>query len=194
MKKIIVLAALVMSGFGYQNAHAQDTTETLKDNDGPNFSKLDVSPMDAALFRGENNEPMARVLYSRPQTRDREIFGKLVPYGEVWRTGANEATELTLYTDMTVGGKRIKKGTYTLFTIPKEKEWTIILNNSTNIWGAYDYHVEQDVARITVPVRKAPNRIDALSMGFQPIENGAELQIGWDDSYVEVPFKVAGAK
>ncbi|NJW55536.1 DUF2911 domain-containing protein, partial [Salinimicrobium oceani] len=112
-----------------------------------NFSKLDVSPMDVVLFRGENNEPLARVLYSRPQTRDREIFGKLVPYGEVWRTGANEATEITLYNDLMVGDKTIKKGTYTLFTIPKEKEWTIVLNNSTNIWGAYDYHVEKDVAR-----------------------------------------------
>ena len=59
---------------------------------------------------------------------------------------------------MTVGGKRIKKGTYTLFTIPEQNKWTIILNNSTNIWGAYDYHVEQDVARITVPVKpQKPN-------------------------------------
>lgn len=169
--------------------YAQDTPETTKDNDGPNFSKLDVSPMDVVLFRGENNEPLARVLYSRPQTRDREIFGKLVPYGEVWRTGANEATEITLYNDLMVGDKTIKKGTYTLFTIPKEKEWTIILNNSTNIWGAYDYHVEKDVARITVPVRKSKTPIDALSMSFSPIENGANLFIGWDDRYVVVPFK-----
>lgn len=192
MKKFIVLGAMVLGSFGFQNVQAQDMTETLKDSDGPNFSKLDVSPMDVALFRGENNEPMARVLYSRPQTRDREIFGKLVPFGEVWRTGANEATEITLYNDMTVGGKEIKKGTYTLFTIPNEKEWTIILNNTTNIWGVYDYHVEQDIARITVPVRKAETRIDALSMGFQPIEDGAKLQIGWDDSFVEIPFKQAG--
>jgi hypothetical protein len=191
MKKFIIMGALIMSGLGFQSVYAQDTTETLKDNDGPNFSKLDVSPMDVVLFRGENNEPLAKVLYSRPQTRDREIFGNLVPYGKVWRTGANEATEITLYNDMTVGGKRIKKGTYTLFTIPQKDEWTIILNNSTNIWGAYDYHVEQDVARITVPVRQAKTPIDALSMGFTPIENGAKLQIGWDDSFVEVPFKRA---
>ena len=169
--------------------YAQDTTETLKDDDGPNFSKLDVSPMDVALFRGENNEPVARVLYSRPQTRDREIFGKLIPYGEVWRTGANEATEITLYQDLMVGDKRIKKGTYTLFTIPREKEWTIILNNSTNIWGAYDYHVEKDVARITVPVRKSPVPIEALSMSFAKSNDGATLFIGWDDRYVKVPFK-----
>jgi hypothetical protein len=188
MKKLLIVTALILGGLQLQ---AQDTTETLKDSDGPNFSKLDVSPLDVVLFRGENNEPLARVLYSRPQTRDREIFGKLVPYGEVWRTGANEATEITLYEDMMVGGKMIKKGTYTLFTIPQQNEWTVILNNSTNIWGAYDYHVEQDVARITVPVRQAKNRIEALSMSFTPIDNGAKLYIGWDDRYVEVPFKKA---
>ncbi|MCY2688384.1 DUF2911 domain-containing protein [Salinimicrobium sp. TH3] len=190
MKKILIMFAVLAGSLSTQ-LYAQDKTETLKDNDGPNFSKLDVSPMDVALFRGENNEPMARVLYSRPQTRDREVFGKLVPYGEVWRTGANEATEITLYQDLMVGGKTIKKGTYTLFTIPREKEWTIILNNSTNIWGAYDYHVEKDVARITVPVRKSPVHIDAFSMNFAKSNDGADLYIGWDDSYVKVPFKEA---
>lgn len=189
MKKIFIMCAVFTGTLFTPQLHAQNTPETTKDNDGPNFSKLDVSPMDVVLFRGENNEPLARVLYSRPQTRDREIFGKLVPYGEVWRTGANEATEITLYNDLMVGDKTIKKGTYTLFTIPKEKEWTIVLNNSTNIWGAYDYHVEKDVARITVPVRKSKTPIDALSMSFSPIENGANLFIGWDDRYVVVPFK-----
>lgn len=191
MKRLLLVIALFIGCLGTTQLQAQDKEkpETTKDNDGPNFSKLDVSPLDVILFRGENNEPLARVLYSRPQARDREIFGKLVPYGEVWRTGANEATEVTLYQDMTVQGTKIKKGTYTLFTIPKENEWTIILNNSTNIWGAYDYHVEKDVARITVPVKRAPSRIEALSMAFKEIPNGAMLQIGWDDRYVEVPFK-----
>lgn len=189
MKKIFIMCAVFAGSLFTPQLHAQKTPETTKDNDGPNFSKLDVSPMDVVLFRGENNEPLARVLYSRPQTRDREIFGKLVPYGEVWRTGANEATEITLYNDLMVGGKTIKKGTYTMFTIPQEKEWTIILNNSTNIWGAYDYHVEQDVARITVPVRTTKTPIEALSMSFSPSENGADLYIGWDNHYVVVPFK-----
>lgn len=191
MKRLLIVTALFIGCLGVPELQAQDKEkpETTKDNDGPNFSKLDVSPLDVILFRGENNEPLARVLYSRPQARDREIFGKLVPYGQVWRTGANEATEITLFQDMTVQGTKIKKGTYTLFTIPDRNEWTIILNNSTNIWGAYDYHVEKDVTRITVPVKKAPTRIEALSMAFKEIPNGAMLQIGWDDRYVEVPFK-----
>lgn len=189
MKKIFLMLAIFGGSLVAPNLYAQTTPETTKDNDGPNFSKLDVSPMDVVLFRGENNEPVARVLYSRPQTRDREVFGKLVPHGEVWRTGANEATEITLYQDLMVGDKTIKKGTYTMFTIPREKEWTIILNNSTNIWGAYDYHVEKDVARITVPVRKSPVPIEALSMSFAKSNGGVTLFIGWDDRYVQVPFK-----
>ncbi len=184
MKTYFVAIAFILCIFQSPQSLAQETGK-----EGPNFSKMDVSPMDVVLFRDKNKEPVARVLYSRPQKRDREVFGKLVPYGEVWRTGANEATEITFYQDMMVGGKRITKGTYSLFTIPREKEWTIILNNSTNIWGAYDYHMEQDVVRITVPVRKAPTSIEAFSMAFEPIENGAKLQMGWDDRYIEVPFK-----
>lgn len=189
-----MFVAAIIGCFGFSEIKAQTNgeemeSESITDNDGPNFSKMDVSPLDVVLFRGENEEPVARVLYSRPQMRDREVFGKLVPYGEIWRTGANEATEMTLYTDLMVGDKLIEAGTYTLYTIPEENEWTIILNKSTHIWGAYDYHMENDLARITVPVRESPVTIEALSMAFAPIENGMELQIGWADKYVEIPFK-----
>lgn len=182
MKKILIVASLFIGSLGITESFAQETGS-------PNFSKMDVSPLDVVLFRNENKEPVARVLYSRPQTQDREIFGALVPYGEVWRTGANEATEVTLYTDMTVGGKTVEAGTYTLYTIPEENEWTVILNKSTNIWGAYDYHVEDDLVRIKVPVRKSSSDIEALSMAFEPSEDGADLLIGWADRYVQVPFK-----
>lgn len=160
-----------------------------QDKDSPEFSKLDASPMDLVLFRDKNDTPVARVIYSRPQKREREVFGKLVPYGEVWRTGANEATELTLYQDMKVADVTVKAGTYSLYTIPGEKEWTIILNNSTNTWGAYEYTDEEDKVRIQVPVRQTSNTIEALSMAFEEASNGANLLIGWDDRYVKVPFK-----
>jgi hypothetical protein len=153
------------------------------------FSKIDASPMDLALYKDKNDAAVARVIYSRPQKRNREIFGKLVPYGEVWRTGANEATELTLYKDMKVGDAMLKAGTYTLYTIPGEKEWTVILNSQTNTWGAYQYSQEEDKVRINVPVRKAPNTIESLSMAFQESKKGADLLIGWDESYVKVPFE-----
>ena len=186
MKKILLIAAIAIGSLGSAEMKAQNGEEG-----NPNFAKMDVSPLDVVMFRNENKEPVVRVLYSRPQKSrngvDREIFGKLVPYGEVWRTGANEATEITLYEDLMVENKTIEAGTYSLYTIPEENEWTVILNKSTNVWGAYDYKSELDLVRIKVPVRKAQNSIEALSMAFEPTEEGTKLQIGWDDRYVEIP-------
>lgn len=186
MKKIALVAAIIAGSFTSQSVEAQNTAEG---NNNPNFSKMDVSPLDMEIYRDENEEPLARVLYSRPQKRDRQVFGRLVPHGEVWRTGANESTELTLYEDMKVGDETLEAGTYSLYTIPDENQWTIIINRSTNRWGAYDYNESEDVARIQVPVKKSPTSIEALSMTFQPQEDGAHLLIGWDDRYVEVPFE-----
>lgn len=152
------------------------------------FSKLDKSPMDVVFIRGENNAPMIRVIYSRPQKDGRDIFGGLVPYGKVWRTGANEATEITLYEDMLVDGEPIEAGTYTLYTIPTKDEWTIIINEAVNVWGAYSYDKEQDVLRVTVPTERTAAPVEVFSMAFQPIEDGANLLMGWEDTYVEVPF------
>ncbi|WBL21791.1 MULTISPECIES: DUF2911 domain-containing protein [unclassified Zunongwangia] len=185
MKKLMMMAVLAIGLSGTATLSAQ--------SQGPNFAKMDVSPMDIALYRNDNNEPIARVIYSRPQRRDREVFGKLVPYGEVWRTGANEATEVTFYKDVMIAGAKIDAGTYTLYSIPEEKEWTIILNKKTLTWGAYEYSSEMDLARINVPVRQMQNSVDALSISFEKDEDtkGANLLIGWDKSYVKVPMKVA---
>ncbi len=164
-------------------------TINAQDKGSPEFSKLDASPMDLVIYRDKNETPIARVIYSRPQKRERDIFGKLVPFDKVWRTGANEATELTLYKDMKVADVTIKAGTYTLYTIPGEKEWTVILNNRTNTWGAYEYTDKEDRVRINVPVRETSNTIESLSMAFEEANNGTNLLIGWDDRYVKVPFK-----
>ncbi|NCT18312.1 MAG: asparagine synthetase B [Flavobacteriaceae bacterium CG_4_8_14_3_um_filter_34_10] len=153
------------------------------------FPKIDASPMDLAIARDANKAPLIRVIYSRPLKKNRKIFGELVPFNQVWRTGANEATELDLYTDMQVGGVKINAGTYTLYTIPGEKEWTVILNKETNTWGAYSYKQEMDIARINVPARKASAPIESLSMAFKTNEDGVSLMIGWDDTFVEIPFK-----
>lgn len=153
------------------------------------FSDLDKSPMDVSIIRNSDNSPMARVIYSRPKMRDREIFGALVPFGEVWRTGANEATELRIYQDMTIGGQTIPAGTYTLYTIPEKTEWTIILNKAQNQWGAYEYDANKDLLRIKAPARKAAAPIEDFSIAFQPIENGTNLLMGWENTYIEVPLK-----
>ncbi len=184
MKKYILIALVAVFALQVDSVVAQDAPQT-----GPNFPKIDASPMDLAIYRNKNEEAVARVIYSRPQKRDREIFGKLVPYGQVWRTGANEATELTLYKDMTVADATVKAGTYTIYTIPDEKEWTVILNKRIHTWGAYEYTDKEDLVRIKVPVRQSPTSIEAFSMAFSPNDNGADLLMGWDDKYVQVPFK-----
>lgn len=186
MKKLFLTALSLLCLLGATELKAQNNGE-----DSPNFPKLDASPLDIALYRNQNDEAVARVIYSRPQKRDREIFGKLVPYGQVWRTGANEATELTLYKDLEMAGEKIDAGTYSLYTIPEEKEWTVILNKKTLTWGAYEYTDKEDLVRIKVPVRDSKTTIEDLSMAFQSEENGADLLIGWDDKYVEVPFTEA---
>lgn len=190
MKKTFLTTVFLISIFAFSDVQGQETDNS----NGPNFPKLDTSPMDLVLYRDQNDEEVMRVIYSRPQRRDREIFGKLVPYGEVWRTGANEATEITFYKDMQVGGKTIKEGTYTLYTIPKENEWTIILNNSTQTWGAYEYSNQEDYVRIDVPVRNANSTIENFSMAMERAEDGSgvNLLMGWADKYVQVPFSPAG--
>ncbi|CAM4224413.1 DUF2911 domain-containing protein [Gillisia limnaea] len=185
MKQIFLIALVAMFSF-QSNSFAQ---ETEKPKEIPNFSKLDASPMDLVIYKNQNDEVIARVIYSRPQARDREVFGKLVPYGEVWRTGANESTELTLYKDMKVGDAEVKAGTYTIYTIPQENEWTVILNSDVHTWGAYAYTDKKDQVRIKVPVRNSPTTIESFSMAFVPGENGANLLMGWDNKYVEIPFK-----
>ncbi len=153
------------------------------------FPKLDTSPMDITIARNPDMSPLIRVIYSRPQKRNRNIFGNLVPFGEVWRTGANEATEVKIYEPLLLGSNRIEAGTYSLFTIPGEKEWIFILNCDVNLWGAFNYDKDQDEARITIKPKKAAAPIESLSMAFKPTEEGVSLMIGWDDTFLEVPFK-----
>lgn len=186
MKKFIITAICLFASLGFTELNAQISTKQ-----APNFAKVDASPMDLIVLRDANKAVAARVIYSRPQKRDREIFGKLVPYGKVWRTGANEATELTLYQPMMVAGKKIDAGTYTLFTIPNEKEWTVILNKKVHTWGAYEYSEEEDLVRINVPTRQSDISIEAFSMAFEKEKETKEanLLIGWDTQYVKIPFE-----
>lgn len=184
MKKLFLIAAIAMFSLQSNPVVAQEAQ-----GNGPSFPKLDASPMDLVIYRNQDDDAVARVIYSRPQKRDREVFGKLVPYGQVWRTGANEATEITLYEDMKVGDVTVDAGTYSLYTIPEKNEWTIILNNRVHTWGAYEYTDKEDLVRIKVPVRQSPTTIEAFSMAFVPKEDGANLLMGWDDKYVQIPFK-----
>lgn len=152
------------------------------------FSKLDKSPMDAAAFPASYKESnkLIKIVYSRPQLNDRKL-SDLAPNGKVWRTGANEAPELTLYTDMKLGGTAIKAGTYTFYVIPGDTEWTAIISTDLNVWGSYFYDEANDVARISVPVNSGDS-LDAFSIAFEEAENGVHMHLGWGTTRVAVPF------
>ena len=162
---------------------------------------LDKSPLDYAYFpvnfahdRGDGpkkvgNQAFVRVLYSRPAKKEREIFGKLIPYGQVWRAGANESTEIKFYQDVTIQGKAIKAGTYSLFVLPTESEWTIILNTNVDYWGSFSYKEANDVARFKVPVKKAESMAENFTIQFaQNGEKNATMQLIWDMTLVELPI------
>lgn len=127
------------------------------------------------------------VTYGRPYKKGRVVFGELEKFGQVWRTGADEATEITFSKDALFNGQPVKAGTYTLFTIPGEQEWTIILNSQLKQWGAYDYeeHKDKDVLRTKVPVQKTGQVIEQLTIRFAPDNS---MIIEWDQTRVQIPI------
>jgi predicted negative regulator of RcsB-dependent stress response len=130
------------------------------------------------------------VEYSRPGVKDREIFGELVPYNEVWRTGANKATSIEFNTDVTFSGKTVPAGKYSIFTIPAEGKWSFMLNKETELWGANDYKQEQDALRIAV-VPAEGEMTETFTIDFTNIStNGGSLQISFANTVVSVPFEV----
>ncbi|WP_318342811.1 DUF2911 domain-containing protein [Flagellimonas baculiformis] len=150
------------------------------------FSGLDKSPLDIASYPASYKEAdkSVRVIYSRPQLKGRSL-ADLAPEGKVWRTGANEATEVTFYKDATIGGKTVKAGTYSLFTIPGDDEWTVILNSNLNQWGAYSYDSDADVARVTATASTDDEELEAFSIAF---EDDGEMVMGWGTTRVSLPI------
>ncbi|MCD8408674.1 DUF2911 domain-containing protein [Tenacibaculum finnmarkense] len=179
MKKIIFVTVVLILTVLFSN---QVTAQS--------FAGLDKSPMDVAAYPSSYriSDKLVKVVYSRPQLRRRTV-SKLAPNKKVWRTGANEATEITFYKDVNFGGKEVKAGTYTLFTIPGNKEWTIILSTAKNVWGAYSYNETEDVVRVSASVSTSKKSIEAFSIAFNGQENDATMYLGWGKVIVSVPVK-----
>jgi len=130
--------------------------------------------------------------YGRPGVKGRKIFGELVPYGKVWRAGANSATKITFAQPVNFGGKIVPAGTYGLFVIPAEKEWKVILNKDAQQWGAYAYDEKLNVIDVTVPVQKLMEKQEWFEVTLNPVEDHAmDMVIKWDMTKVTVPVKVA---
>lgn len=177
MKHLLTLATMVFALVFTQQITAQE------------FSGLDKSPADIASYPAGGREPAkkVRVIYSRPQLKGRSL-ADLAPAGKVWRTGANEATEITFYEDANVGGQSVEAGTYALFTIPGQDNWTIILNKQLNQWGAYSYDKSADAARIEAKASQGSESLEAFSIAFKEVDEGVHLVMGWGTTRVAVPI------
>lgn len=173
MKKIIASLLLISSIVSTQGQSlrvpAPSTTQTVKQEFG--LGSIELS-------------------YSRPNMRGRNIFGDLVPFGAVWRTGANNATTLTFSDEVNIGGTKIPAGKYGLLSIPGASEWTIIISKQTDVTSPSAYQQNMDVVRMTVPAVSLPFTIESFMITFEKIRtNELELMILWDQTMVSFPIK-----
>jgi hypothetical protein len=161
------------------------------------YATIDISPMDISYFPVNYSQrkmthdistpPIMRVIYSRPHKGGRVIFGNIVKYGERWRLGANEASEIEFYQNVTIQGKKVNAGRYVIYCIPYQDKWTIILNNDLYTWGL-KIDSTKDLMQFDIPVKKTSVNFEYFTMVFQPLPNGAELVMAWDDTEGRLPI------
>lgn len=137
----------------------------------------------------EKNGLEVTVEYCRPYKKNRAIFGGLVPYGKIWRTGANEATIIKFTKNVTIAGKELKAGTYTLWSIPSPNEWQIVINSEVGQWGT-EYDEAKDILRVTAKAEKLPIALEMLIIDFTDVSDGIEMLIKWDTTIVKVPITI----
>ena len=164
------------------------------------FATVDISPMDISYFpidyplqkmsRKIDVPPVMRIIYSRPHRQGRKIFGALIHYGESWRLGANEATELEIFQPVTIQNKKIPKGRYVLYCIPYENHWTIIFNSNVYSWGLKP-DIAKDLYKFDVPAEKTSLPIEYFTMVFEKTDDGnTNLLMTWDEVLIRLPIKI----
>jgi len=166
-------------------------------NENP-YAIVDISPMDMSYYPADypklkmtkaiSTLPIARVVYSRPHLQGRTLFHDLLKYGEPWRLGANESTELDLYTEAFIQDKKIKAGRYVLYCIPQPGNWTIIINSNIDSWGLQPDSTK-DIARFIIPVKQTVNHLEYYTMIFEKTSAGADLLMAWDNLEARLPFR-----
>jgi hypothetical protein len=155
------------------------------------FSQYNI-PVASPKQKVEQQFSMTKITvdYGRPGIKGRKVFGELVPFGKVWRAGANSATKVTFEQNVDFGGKEVKAGSYALFVIPMEKEWKVMLNKDANQWGAYSYDEKLNVIEFTVPVQKLADKQEWFEISVNPVDiHSAEMLIKWDTTKVAIPIK-----
>lgn len=156
---------------------------------GQNFSYPMASPRQ--VITQQFSVSQITVDYGRPSVRGRKIFGELVPYGKIWRLGANQATSITFYQPVKFGGLPVKKGDYAIFVTPEAHQWTVVLNYDSNAWGAYSYDPNENAIEFTIPVTQTKELQESLEFSFEAISNDkVNLVIRWEYLKVEIPIEV----
>lgn len=204
----LILAIVIVSTFSFCNNEQPPAntgnekviidTNLLKREPVNPYAAVDLSPMDMIYFPENfskkkmeklvSGKPKARVIYSRPHRQDRKVFGGLVKWGEAWRLGANEATEMELFENITIKGKQIPAGRYSLYAIPYEDRWTVVFNSEIFIWGL-KFDPAKDVARIDVPVNTKNQLIEYFTMVFENTDSGADLVMAWESTEVRLAIE-----
>lgn len=169
---IVFVLLLIAAVFGYQQYSLYETKK--------------YSPEDEVVYN--SNDLNVSLLYNRPSKRDRVIFGELVPYGQWWRTGANEATQVTFSNDVVFqDGQTLSAGKYSIVTIPNPEEWTIIFNSKIPSWGT-EYDPEYNVVEVKVPVEKLPQPVELFTIDFTEVAGQPRLTMAWDQTKVSLAF------
>lgn len=171
MKKLLITALLAISVSAYSQFTLPAASPRQKVEQQFSMSKITVD-------------------YGRPGVKGRKIFGDLVPFGKVWRAGANSSTKITFEQSVNFGGKTVSAGTYGLFVIPTEKEWKVILNKDSQQWGAYTFDEKLNVVDVTIPVQKLAEKQEWFVIELNPVDdNSVNLVMKWDFTKVELPLK-----
>ena len=155
------------------------------------FSQQDKSKRPSPPAKADCKLPDGKTIhvdYSSPRMKARKIFGGLVPYGQVWRTGANEATTLVTTSDLTVGGKDVPAGTYTLFTLPTADSWTLIISKATGEWGIPYPGEDKDFTRAAMEVSKRSSPLENFTISFRPGAHGCTMRVEWETTEASVDF------
>lgn len=203
---LLLLAALFFSCSEHPEKLAASPAQPQRDSNrmprapltqGP--SVPDISPMDVIYFpldypvlkmtQKAKPLPVARVIYSRPHKQGRKIFGELIPFGEPWRLGANEATEIEIFQTVQIQNKPVAAGRYILYCIPEDTQWTIVFNSNIYSWGLKP-DTAKDVHRFTIPTSKTERAYEFFTMSFENAKYGTTLTMSWDDITARLPITV----
>ena len=166
----------------------------------PVFTGDDISPMDQSVYPNQtafrnyaegdarNDMPKLKVVYGRPQMKGRKIFGDLLKYGNVWRVGANESTELTVYQDVKIGDQTLRRGTYAVYAVVNQDNWEFILSRDLPAWGDANRDESMDVLKYKVPSAPTTETVEALAIIFEGDEESVNMVVAWENTRAALPI------